>query len=122
MLENGKMDWVHRTHVRKIKPRPDYLDFDSDDETDPIVNPIDNPIVKPVTDSSTGGGVVKVDSNDLKKSFDEPVSKAKPKKGRKTKTIVPPTNSRPKRVRRSPNRLNISTTKGRSYAHVVAGL
>jgi len=120
--ENGKMDWVHRTHVRKIKPRPDYLDFDSDDETDPIVNPIDNPIVKPVTDSSTGGGVVKVDSNDLKKSFDEPVSKAKPKKGRKTKTIVPPTNSRPKRVRRSPNRLNISTTKGRSYAHVVAGL
>ena len=118
--ENGKTDWVHRTHVRKLKPRPEHLDFDSDDETEPIVNPIDNPIVEPVTDSSTGGGVVKVNTEDLKKSFDEPVSKSKPKTVRKPKNIVP-VSSRPKRNRKPPDRLNIRTTDGRSYAH-VAGL
>ena len=118
--ENDNIDW---RHVRKIKPRPEHLDSDSDDESEPMVNsPIENSNVKPVSDSSTGGGVTKVDKSDLEKVVDQLESKPQPKKGRKPKKIVPPTNSRPKRVRRSPNRLNISTTKGRSYAHVVAGL
>ena len=69
-----------------------------------------------------GTEVIKVDKSDLEKIVHQSESKPKPKKGRKPKNIDPPTNSRPKRVRRSPNRLNISTTRGRSYAHVVAGL
>ena len=32
--ENGKTDWVHRDHIRKIYPRPSYLEDDSDDEDD----------------------------------------------------------------------------------------
>ena len=121
--ENGNIDWVHRRHVRKIKPRPEHLDSDSEDESEPIVNnSIENPSVKPASDSSTGGGVTKADKNDLEKVVDQSESKPRPKKGRKPKNTVPPTNSRPKRVRRSPDRLNISTMKGRSYAHVVAGL
>ena len=32
--ENGKTDWVHRNHIRKIHPRPSYLEDDSDDEFD----------------------------------------------------------------------------------------
>ena len=123
--ENGKTDWVHRSHVRKMKPRPEHLDFDSDDESEPIVTPIvkpiDNPIGKPVTDSSTGGGVVKVEPKDLQKLFDEPVSKTKPKVVPKTKNIVPTVSSRPRRTRKPPDRLNIASTDGRSYAH-VAGL
>ena len=94
------------------------MDFDSDDESEPIVNPID----KPVTDSSTGGGVVKVDPKDLKMLFDEPVSKIKPKVVPKTKKIVPTVNSRPRRNTKPPDRLNIASTGTRSYAHVVAGL
>ena len=30
--ENGKTDWVHRNHIRKIHKRPSYLEYDSDDE------------------------------------------------------------------------------------------
>ena len=82
---------------------------------------IENPNVKPVSDSSTGGGVTKVDKSDLEKVVDQSEPKPKSKKGRKPKNIVPP-KSRPKRTRRSPDRLNITTTRGRSYAHVVAGL
>ena len=120
--ENGNIDWVHRRHVRKIKPRPEHLDSDSDDEFDTIADStIENPKVKPVCDSSTGGGVTKVIKNDPKKVVDQSESKPKSKRGRKPKTIVPPTNSRPKRVRKSPDRLNIKTTKGRTYANVVAG-
>ena len=32
--ENGKTDWVHRNHIRKIYPRPSYLEYDSEDELD----------------------------------------------------------------------------------------
>ena len=32
--ENGKTDWVHRNHIRKIYPRPSYLEYDSEDEDD----------------------------------------------------------------------------------------
>ena len=32
--ENGKTDWVHRTHIRKIYPRPAHLEDDSDDESE----------------------------------------------------------------------------------------
>ena len=129
--ETGKTDWVHRRHVRKVKPRPDHLDFDSDDETDFIVqNPIadssiENSGNKPVPDSSTGGGVAKVDSSDLKRLFDEPESKPKTKRVRKPKNIVEPSR-RSTRTRRSPDRLKIQTTKGgminQTYASVVAGL
>ena len=35
---NGKTDWVHRTHIRKIYPRPAHLEDDSDyeSESEPI--------------------------------------------------------------------------------------
>ena len=32
--ENGKTDWVHRDHIRKIYNRPSYLEYDSEDELD----------------------------------------------------------------------------------------
>ena len=38
--KNGQTDWIHRTHIRKLYPRPSYLDDDSDDEDDsqPVIN------------------------------------------------------------------------------------
>ena len=63
--ENDNIDW---RHVRKIKPRPEHLDFDSDDESETIVNSsIENSDVKPASDSSTGGGVTKVHKSDLER-------------------------------------------------------
>ena len=63
--ENGNIDWGH---VRKIKPRPEHLDFDSDDESETIVNSsIENSDVKPASDSSTGGGVTKAHKSDLER-------------------------------------------------------
>ena len=116
-VENGNIDWVHRRHVRKLKPRPEHLEIDSDDECAIENVTIENPVV----DSSTGGGDAKVDQSDMVKIVDEPKSKKRSKKIKK-KTIVPANNSRPKRDRKPPDRLNIGTTKGRSYANVVAGL
>ena len=105
---------VHRRLVRKVKPRPEHLEIDSDDEC-----AIDNvTIEKPVVDLSTGGRDAKVDQGNLVKSVDKPKSKSKPKKVKK-KTIVPTVNSRPRRERKAPDRLNIGTTKGSSYASIV---
>ena len=53
---NGKTDWVHRSQIRKIYPRPPHLDDDSDDEYDsqPIITKLcENSDV----DRSSSGGV-----------------------------------------------------------------
>ena len=38
--QNGQTDWIHRTHIRKLYPRPSHLDDDSDDEDDsqPVIS------------------------------------------------------------------------------------
>ena len=107
----------------KDENRTSDRNFDSRIIFEPIVTkPIVNPIDYPVTDSSTGGGVVKVKSQDLYLLFDDSVSKIKPKRVSKTKNMVPTVNSRPRRNAKPPDRLNIASTGTRSYAHVVAGL
>ena len=71
----------------KVSPRPKHLDSDSDDMSEPIVNSsIENSIVKPASDSSTGGGVTKVDKSDLEKEVDQ--SESKPKMDHKTWAIL----------------------------------
>ena len=30
--KSGKLDWVHRRHIRKVQIRPSHLEDDSDDE------------------------------------------------------------------------------------------
>ena len=98
-----------------INPRPEHLDSNSDNMPESMVNSsIENPNVKPASDSSTGGGVTKVDKSDLEKVVDQSESKSKPKKGQKSKNIVPP-KCRPKRTRWSPDWHNITTKSSFIY-------
>ena len=52
---NGKTDWVHRSHIRKIYPRPPHLNDDSDDEDES--KPIIRELRETSNDESSAGGV-----------------------------------------------------------------
>ena len=131
--KTGKLDWVHRRHIRKVKIRPSHLedDLDEDYESADIVN--ETSFKMKTEHSSTGGGTPRVTpavKNIPAANLDSKVdSKAEicpgaavkvktPKKTQsavKTKKMVSP-RKRPKRSRKPVDRLNISTNKGASYA------
>ena len=125
-VATGKIDWYHRRHLRKIRPRPAHLD-DDDDEDIVTVSSQNEPIVTPknvvgkVEPPSTGGGVETKrefdgSSNEMSSGPKVPTSIPKPKKGKKKKSVVNrPVSDRPKRDSRPPDRLNVESTRGKSY-------
>ena len=138
---NGKTDWVHRSQIRKLYPRPPHLNDDSDDECDlqPIITKLcENSDV----DKSSSGGVecisnisksdiandtIKVeaddsicsnqsqrqvvDENQLASLFKNIAGKRKTKKKKLPTEPLRKSN----RVRKSVEKLQVGSTKGKSY-------
>ena len=121
----GTLDWVHRTHIKKVHKRPPHLDDDDDDiDSEAFENEVKTSQGMKVEPSSTGGGETKsapaVKSDE---KVDEKTSElqSKPKRTR-SKIKVPPTaaSSRSRRTIKQVDRLDVSK-KGQSYANVVRG-
>ena len=140
---NGKTDWVHRSHIRKIYPRPSHLDDDSDDECDSqqiVSAKIPNESSK--NDESSSGGVEcshdiskkEVANDTIKSEADDSIcsnqsqrqivdesqlarlfKNAKSKRKSKKKKVPTEPSRRSTRDRTQVDKLQIGSTKGQSY-------
>ena len=65
--ENGLTDWVHRTHIRKLHPRPSHLEDDSEDEMEfEPVNTLREMSAKNDPDESSSRGVNGSNTDNIK--------------------------------------------------------
>ena len=136
--ENGKTDWVHRDHIRKIYPRPSYLEDDSDDESDtePQIITLREPsdldnsksrgveLDKPVANSAP-------DMTDIELPSPEPQTVSEPqmvqefqdalkekltnRKNKMNRWSSEGLSRRSQRDRKAPERLQVRSMKGKSY-------
>ena len=138
---NGKTDWVHRSHIRKIYPRPSHLEDDSDDECD-SQQIIKIPHENSKNDESSSGGVEcshdiskkEVANNTIKSEADDSIcsnqsqrqivdesqlarlfKNANSKRKSKKKKVPTEPSRRSTRDRTKVEKLQIGSTKGQSY-------
>ena len=126
----GTLDWVHRTHIKKVHKRPPHLD-DDDDDIDSVVfeNEVKTGQEMKLEPSSTGGGdpkrvpevrsVAKVDEKTQEVSQTTLQSKRRKKNQPKENNPRTVSSGRPRRTPKPVDHFNIGSTKGQSYAHVA---
>ena len=122
--ENGYFDWVHLSQLRKLQIREPDLILDSDDDSTPVIHAIP---FKPQSEGAVSSKVAhqpsqKVALQPPQKVALRPASKVAPKVAPKPKKIgeVESAPRRSGRQSKPVNKLNITNTKAKSYAAVVA--
>ena len=111
--KSGKLDWVHRRHIRKVQVRPAHLEDDLDDDiesADMITEPSAS-LKMNQEHSSTGGG-----ENVNVKSAGKTAAQVDSKPKKRRRKIYPAASRKSERSKKPVEIMNINTTKGQSYA------